>query len=142
MAHEWFPWYPALYRADTMHLTAEQDGVYRRLIDHYMETRQPLPDSDVALARIAGITGEVWAVLAGTIRCFPALEDRKTSPQKVRRGVAVPGWPKPFAVGKGEKRGKVCAGKMSITIKGLLAAAMPRLWPPQCPAMAKERTGQ
>jgi uncharacterized protein YdaU (DUF1376 family) len=51
----WFPWYPADYRADTMHLTPAQDGVYRRLIDHYMETRQPLPDNDTALARIAGI---------------------------------------------------------------------------------------
>lgn len=52
---EWYPWYPKLYRADTMHLSAEQDGIYRRLIDHYMETRQPLPNNDSALSRIAGI---------------------------------------------------------------------------------------
>lgn len=52
----WYPWYPAAFRADTMHLSAEQDGIYRRLLDHYMETRQPLPDNDAALARIAGIT--------------------------------------------------------------------------------------
>jgi uncharacterized protein YdaU (DUF1376 family) len=51
----WFPWYPAAFSADTMHLTPEQDGIYRRLIDHYMLTRQPLPDNDMALARIAGI---------------------------------------------------------------------------------------
>ena len=57
---DWYPWYPALFRADTMHLTAEQDGIYRRLIDHYMETRQPLPDHAGSLARIAGITIDCW----------------------------------------------------------------------------------
>lgn len=61
---EWYPWYPALYRADTIHLTAEQDGIYRRLIDHYMETRQPLPNNDAALARIAGITIDSWTIAA------------------------------------------------------------------------------
>jgi len=64
----WFKWYPAKYKADTMHITAEQDGIYRRLIDHYMETAQPLPDNLVALARIAGISGDElegnWPVLA------------------------------------------------------------------------------
>ena len=31
----WYPWYPADFRIDTAHLTAEQDGIYRRLIDYY-----------------------------------------------------------------------------------------------------------
>lgn len=51
----WYPFYPFRYQRDTMHLTAEQDGAYRRLIDHYMITKRPLPDNDMALARIAGI---------------------------------------------------------------------------------------
>ena len=67
---EWFPWYPALYRADTMHLTAEQDGVYRRLIDEYMITRRPLPDNDHALARIAGLGLDQWVGMAQTVRAF------------------------------------------------------------------------
>jgi uncharacterized protein YdaU (DUF1376 family) len=67
---EWFRWYPALYKADTMHLTAEQDGIYRRLIDHYMETRQPLPDSDAAIARIAGVSLDAWAMAAAIVRPF------------------------------------------------------------------------
>ncbi|CAB4164248.1 Protein of unknown function DUF1376 [uncultured Caudovirales phage] len=67
---EWYPFYPALYRADTMHLTAEQDGIYRRLIDHYMETRQPLPDNDLALARIASVPAELWQLHSATIRAF------------------------------------------------------------------------
>ena len=67
---EWYPWYPAIYKADTIHLTAEQDGIYRRLIDHYMETRQPLPNNDAALARIAGITLDSWAIAAAIILPF------------------------------------------------------------------------
>ena len=43
---DWFPWYPERYKNKTLHLTVEQGGIYRRLIDHYMETRQPLPDND------------------------------------------------------------------------------------------------
>jgi uncharacterized protein YdaU (DUF1376 family) len=57
----WFPWYPAIYRADTQHLTAEQDGIYRRLIDFYMESQRPLPANDAALARIAGVSLECWS---------------------------------------------------------------------------------
>ncbi len=52
---DWYPWYPTLYKADTLNLTLEQDGAYRRLIDHYMESRAPLPDDEVSLARIVGI---------------------------------------------------------------------------------------
>jgi uncharacterized protein YdaU (DUF1376 family) len=66
----WFPWTPARFRGDTMHLSAEQDGIYRRLIDHYMETGLPLPDNDSALARIAGISGETWAIAAAILRPF------------------------------------------------------------------------
>ena len=53
-----------------MHLTAEQDGIYRRLIDHYMETRQPIPDNDSAIARITGISLDSWTIAAATIRPF------------------------------------------------------------------------
>jgi uncharacterized protein YdaU (DUF1376 family) len=70
MTIEWYPWYPALFRADTMHLSAEQDGIYRRLIDHYMETRQPLPDNDSALSRIAGVNSDAWAIAAAIVRPF------------------------------------------------------------------------
>ena len=52
--------YVADYLADTMHLTAEQDGIYRRLIDHYMETQKPLPNNSAALARISGVDTNVF----------------------------------------------------------------------------------
>jgi uncharacterized protein YdaU (DUF1376 family) len=56
----WYPRYPALWKAKTMHLDPFQDGCYLRLVDHYMETRQPLPDNDSALARIIGISVDQW----------------------------------------------------------------------------------
>ncbi len=67
---EWFPWYPSLFEADTMHLTLEQDAIYRRLIDHYMKTRLPLPDSDVALARIAGADLACFEHASSIVRAF------------------------------------------------------------------------
>lgn len=67
---DWFPWFPEIYKADTMHLTCEQDGMYRRLIDHYMETRQPLPDNDFALSRIVGASPDSWAMAAAIVRAF------------------------------------------------------------------------
>lgn len=53
-----------------MHLTPEQDGIYLRLIMHYMETRGPIPDNDAALARIAGVSVEIFASHSLVIREF------------------------------------------------------------------------
>jgi hypothetical protein len=76
MSTEWYPWYPVLFEADTLHLTPEQDGIYRRLIDWYMTKRRPLPDNDQALAAIARIGVDGWGAHASIIRAF----------FKVRRG--------------------------------------------------------
>ncbi len=64
---DWFPWYFLLYKSDTMHLNPYQDGCYRRLIDHYMETRQALPDNDAALARIIGDSEANWLAMASPL---------------------------------------------------------------------------
>ena len=49
----WFAWFPTDYRAKTAHLTFEQDGAYRRLLDAYYERRAPLPADRAALHRLA-----------------------------------------------------------------------------------------
>ena len=49
----WFAFDIDAYDADTMHLSAAEDGVYMRLMRHYYKTRMPLPDDDRALAAIA-----------------------------------------------------------------------------------------
>lgn len=50
-----------------MHLNPYQDGCYRRLIDHYMKTRAPLPDSEAALARIVGDSEANWVAMASPL---------------------------------------------------------------------------
>lgn len=66
----WFPWYPSRFKSKTMHLTTHQECLYRRLIDHYMETRQALPDNDLALARICGVSGADFFENSDVIRGF------------------------------------------------------------------------
>lgn len=67
---DWYPWYFKTYKSNTRHLTAEQDGIYRRLLDEYMETREPLPDDDVALSRIAGVNEIKWLDASSIVRAF------------------------------------------------------------------------
>ena len=67
---DWYPWYPVLYKADTLGLTLAEDGAYRRLIDEYMSTRRPLPDSDVCLARVVGVSTDEWMAVAANVRQF------------------------------------------------------------------------
>lgn len=66
----WFPRYPSRWRRKTMHLCPYQDGLYGRLVDHYMETKEPLPDDDAALARICGVSPSDFTPHAATIRAF------------------------------------------------------------------------
>ena len=67
---DWFPWYPALFEADTLHLTPAQDGLYRRLIDWYMVHRRPLPDDDRALAAICRVSLEDWQNASSILRAY------------------------------------------------------------------------
>lgn len=68
---EYYRWNLAKYRKATRHLDPFQDGCYRRLIDEYMETREPLPDNDAALANICRIGIDRWlAEASSVIRAF------------------------------------------------------------------------
>jgi uncharacterized protein YdaU (DUF1376 family) len=75
MKEYWFPFYPTIFRKATRHLSAEQDGIYRRLIDEYMESGEPLPDSNPALSRIAGVSLEIFENAADVIKAFFRCED-------------------------------------------------------------------
>lgn len=67
---EWYPWYWAKYESDTLHLTLEQDAIYRRIIDWYISHQQSIPDNDQAISTIARISREKWAEHAIIIREF------------------------------------------------------------------------
>jgi uncharacterized protein YdaU (DUF1376 family) len=70
MTPDWYPWYARDFRKDTLHLTLAQDGAYRRLIDEYMLSAAPLPDDDVALARILGVQKKQWLAVSTVVRAF------------------------------------------------------------------------
>jgi len=70
MNYDWYPFNPTEYRRDTYHLSAAADGIYRRLIDEYMVTGKPLPDSDAALAGIARVTEGEWLTHRDVLRAF------------------------------------------------------------------------
>jgi len=75
--HDWYPFFVVDYRRDTYDLSLEEDATYRRLIDEYMITRQPLPNDDAVLARIVGIPKTEWTRLAPKVRrYFKAKNDR------------------------------------------------------------------
>lgn len=89
----WYPWTPSRFRADTMHLSALQDGIYRRLIDHYMETKDGLPDNDIALARIAGVSVEIFGENSEIIRgFFKAKKDGRLAHKKCDSVLAEQGY--------------------------------------------------
>ena len=56
MRYDWYKWYPGRYAAKTMDFTPAQDGIYRRLLDWYMEKGVPLPLTMTGLARAAGVS--------------------------------------------------------------------------------------
>lgn len=70
MVLDWFPWHPTKFRRKTYHLSLAEDGAYRRLIDEYMITREPLPNDDAALARILGIPKAEWECVAPNVMAF------------------------------------------------------------------------
>lgn len=67
---EWYPWFLKDYRRDTRHLGLAEDGAYRRLIDEYMGTREPIPDNDAALAAIVRVGLDDWLAVAPVVRKF------------------------------------------------------------------------
>jgi uncharacterized protein YdaU (DUF1376 family) len=79
---DWFPWYPVHYRRATRHLTDMQDLIYRRLIDEYMETREPLPDNDIALASITRVCIDEWKMARAILLPFFRQSDGKLHHKK------------------------------------------------------------
>lgn len=70
LGHFYYARYPAIWRADTQHLSLAEDGAYHRLVDYYMETRKPLPGADQALSRIIGVGINEWLSIKETVLAF------------------------------------------------------------------------
>ena len=70
MAFDWYPFDPIKFRRATYHLCPIAECIYRRLIDEYMITRRPLPDSDLSLAGIARVAPDIFNAHSATVRAF------------------------------------------------------------------------
>ena len=67
---DWYPHNIGDFEADTLHLSAFEDGVYCRLLRWYYREERPLPDDDQALAAIARVNFEEFKRINKTIRAF------------------------------------------------------------------------
>jgi uncharacterized protein YdaU (DUF1376 family) len=65
----WMPLYIGDFVADTMHLSTTEVGVYLRLIMHYW-IHGGLPESNIMLANLAGVSERAWYRMKPTIRQF------------------------------------------------------------------------
>lgn len=70
MANEfYYPWYPAHYRRDAGHLDHIADSCYRRLLDWYMESGEPIKKDVPKLMHIMGCSApqfqSVWPAIEG-----------------------------------------------------------------------------
>ena len=55
------PWFIMDYQKDTMHLTLEEDGLYRRMLDmHWLTKGKGLPDDDLRLANTLRVDMATW----------------------------------------------------------------------------------
>jgi len=52
MANQWYPFFPGDYARDTGHLSDFEDLCYRRLLDYYYSTGEPLPFDEERLKRV------------------------------------------------------------------------------------------
>lgn len=66
----WFAFDIPAYEADTAHLTTLEHGAYFLLIKHYMSTRLPLLNDDLALAGVARVTPKQWKFMSRKLRAF------------------------------------------------------------------------
>lgn len=70
------PWFADAYLADTRHLTLEEHGAYRLLLDIAWRTAgNTIPDNDKRIAQMLGITAGRWAKLKPAVMGFWELVD-------------------------------------------------------------------
>lgn len=56
MKRPWYATYPADYAAKTKHLSLEEHGAYRLLMDHYYETGLPIPNDPDVIKKILRVS--------------------------------------------------------------------------------------
>jgi uncharacterized protein YdaU (DUF1376 family) len=85
----WMPLYIADYLADTLHLTAEQHGMYLLLIMAYWRRGGPLPDDPGGLASVAKVSLEQWQSHAHRMAEFFVVADGKWTHKRIEAELSV-----------------------------------------------------
>lgn len=83
----WMPLYVGDWDSGTRHLDCEQDGAYGRLVRHYWRNG-PLPDDDLQLARIVGISRNKWQKLRAILAAFFVIEAGRWNHKRVDEELA------------------------------------------------------
>ena len=71
----WFKHHPKDFALETGHFKPHEVGAYVRLRDHYWANNGQLPDNEVLLARIAGISDEQWPNVRGMLLTLFKIEN-------------------------------------------------------------------
>lgn len=73
----WMPLYVSDYLDDTRHLSTLEHGAYLLLLMTYWKMQGPLPDDDVRLSRMVGMSLKQWKNVRPVIAAFFVLEGGK-----------------------------------------------------------------
>lgn len=79
----YMPWYPSDYKADTAHLSLEEHGAYRLLIDHLWLSGGEIKFDDKRISRRLGITPARFRKIWAEIGEFFRLEGGQISHKRV-----------------------------------------------------------
>ena len=66
----WYPYYPGDHLRDTLDLSLEEDGAYRRMLDHYYTSRCALPVDRFKMARILRVSPQKAERMVDVLRKF------------------------------------------------------------------------
>lgn len=79
----YMPWYPSDYKADTAHLTLEEHGAYRLLLDHLWLSGGSIQFDDKRLSRRLGVTPARFRKIWSEIGEFFQLEDEQITHKRI-----------------------------------------------------------
>jgi len=84
----YMPWYAADHRQDTPHLSLEQDGAYRRMIDAMWNAGGRLPNDPQKLARILRVDIRKWKFLSAAVLPFFEVDGDELTHKRVTAELA------------------------------------------------------
>lgn len=114
--NQWYRFYPGDFLRDTQHLSLEEEGAYRRLIDHYMMTGRPIPDDLHRIRRILRVSLQKTRCFLPILREFFIEKDGKLFHKKCEAELAKTLKRHEHAVAAGRAGGQASAKAKGVAI--------------------------